>query len=119
MTLLLKSVGFHLDSIDYDGGCEMHKNGREYSPNAKNDNRHSINVKIACSKSKLVSHLSYRYVEYDGKENVAGTKNKTTACSCPIRETSNNNNTFWEVQSIGAFVQNRKPDASLALVSIS
>lgn len=122
MTLLLKSIGFRLNSIDYDehGVSKVKSNENGYDNQSESDinSSHSISVRISCSKSKMVSNLSYKYVEDGAKITPQkGAAALSTVCTCPKRELcTNNNNSFWEVQSSGTFSNQRKSMAALTLV---
>lgn len=138
LTLLLKSIGFRLESIDYDelrcwNGKKFGENGNGAStamptPTSASSIRtdaadqHYINVEISCSKSKIVSNLSLKF--NDGEAAAALTDApsaqhpmthplQTIACSCPKRETRNTNNSFWEIQSSGTFSNQRRSINSL------
>lgn len=141
LTLLLKSIGFRLESIDYDEFRSWSKKFGEkgngvstttttkttttMAPSTTNsiraDDHHYINVEISCSKSKIVSNLSLKLFD-DETSAAVGTidaqhpmtdPSKTIACSCPKRETRNTNNSFWEVQSSGTFSNQRRSINSL------
>lgn len=120
MTLLLKSIGFRLDSMDFDDrGTIFDKKSNENGHDSMSEpdvNSHSINVRITCSKSKLISNLSYKYTESDVKLMSRDGKIISTACTCPKREQHDNNNSFWEVQSSGTFANKRRSIGALALV---
>lgn len=132
LTLLLKSIGFRLESIDYDElrcwskKIGEHGNGASTTATATNPVRtdadhHYINVQISCSKSKIVSNLSLKF--NDGETAAVADAqqpptepSKTITCSCPKRETRNTNNSFWEVQSSGTF-SNQRRSINLLMVS--
>lgn len=119
MTLLLKSIGFRLNSIDFDELSMSDTKSNENDNTSESDiNSHSINVRITCSKSKIVSNLSYKYAEQSDAEKA--TPRTGTVCTCPKRESfNNNNNSFWEVQSSGTFANRRKSVGALILVWIA
>lgn len=124
LTLLLKSIGFRLESIDFDEFRSWGKkandcgNGIGASATTINSNRsdadhHYINVEISCSKSKIVSHLSFKINESDAgatdiQPHTMTDTTKLIACTCPKRESRNDNNSFWEVQSSGTFSNQRR-----------
>ncbi|XP_031625340.1 mucin-5AC-like [Contarinia nasturtii] len=152
LTLLLKSIGFRLESIDYDDARCWHKksneNGTASSATANSvrtdgnastasiaatDQQHYINVEISCSKSKIVSNLSLRFNDCETTTAASSTTTTPTtavdtqahttqapdspsrmiACSCPKREANDEQNSFWEVQSSGSFVNQRRSITSL------
>lgn len=136
LTLLLKSIGFRLESIDYDElrcwGKKTNDNGNASTAinsartdvssaagTVATDQQHYINVEISCSKSRLVSHLSLKFNEgvekgaADAQAHPIADSSKVIACSCPKRETRNANSSFWEVQSSGKFVNQRRSINSL------
>ncbi|XP_055296747.1 probable serine/threonine-protein kinase nek3 [Sitodiplosis mosellana] len=136
LTLLLKSIGFRLESIDYDelrcwSGKKFGENGNAASTatpastSATNSIRtdaadhHYINVEISCSKSKIVSNLSLKFnddepaVVTDAAQHPMTDPSKMIVCSCPKREMRNINNSFWEVQSSGTFSNQRRSINSL------
>lgn len=123
MTLLLKSIGFRLNSIDYDDNgvskFKSNENGYDNQSEINLNSGHSISVRISCSKSKMVSNLSYKYIEDEAKMTPKkGAAALSTVCTCPKREIcTNNNNSFWEVQSSGTFANQRI--AALAMVFFS
>lgn len=74
LTLLLKSIGFRLESIDYDEFRSWSKKTSEHGattastaataaskPIRTDADNHYINVEISCSKSKIVSNLSLKF----------------------------------------------------------
>lgn len=127
LTLLLKSIGFRLESIDFDEYRSWSKKSTENgngtggattANSGRTDADHNyIHVEISCSKSKIVSNLSMKFNDNetaatDAQATAATTSpSKSIACSCPKRETHNSNNTFWEVQSSGTFVQRHSINA--------
>lgn len=123
LTLLLKSIGFRLDSIDYDEfrnwskKSSEHGNGTNGGASAVNSihtdaDHHYINVEISCSKSKIVSNLTLKFNDSEtsvaSDAHTATSPSKLIACSCPKRESRNGNNSFWEVQSSGTFSNQRR-----------
>lgn len=127
LTLLLKSIGFRLESIDYDEFRSWGKKSNDCGNNTsgcassttttfnsgRSDADHHINVEISCSKSKIVSHLSFKIndsdtVATDAYAHSTTDPAKLMACSCPKRESRTDNNSFWEVQSSGTFVNQRR-----------
>lgn len=122
LTLLLKSIGFRLESIDYDEFRSWGKkfndcgNGIGASATTINSNRtdaDQITVEISCSKSKIVSHLSFKISDseaaaMDTQTHTTADTTKLMACTCPKREPRNDNNSFWEVQSSGTFSNQRR-----------
>lgn len=124
LTLLLKSIGFRLNSIDFDErhfsqkNANENENGASSIKNSQSDiDYNSINVQISCSKSKIVSNLSFKFD--DSEVDVATTmdSNKLATCTCPKREQRDTNNSFWEVQSSGTFVNPRRSMNVLMMVS--
>lgn len=128
LTLLLKSIGFRLNSIDFD---EQHfaakKNGDGMaaatvgtSPKHQQADTgdHFINVQISCSKSEIVSHLSLKLNgDHKATDTATVEPNKcTAACTCPKREKHDDNNSFWEVQSSGTFANRRRSMNALLMV---
>lgn len=119
MTLILKSVGFRLESLDFGeeklngfkNTANINTNSSNNVPLAKTPSppsanpAHFLNVEISCSKSKIVSRLSYKFGESDGNTGAAGTMNR---CTCPSKEMTDKNNSFWEIQSTGTFVNQRR-----------
>lgn len=134
LTLLLKSIGFRLESIDYDELRSWNKktnveNGMAAATlnSGRTDADHNyIHVEISCSKSKIVSNLSLKL--NDNETSATDAETTTTAattsplkaivCSCPKRETRNSNNSFWEVQSTGTFANQRRSINALMVNSI-
>lgn len=108
LTLLLKSIGFRLDSIDYDELRSWGKKMTENGTGRADADHHSIDVQISCSKSKIVSHLSFKLNENEIGAAAATDPVKSMACSCPKREPRSDNNSFWEVQSSGTFANQRR-----------
>lgn len=121
LTLLLKSIGFRLESIDFDEYRSWSKKtsengtGNATSNSGRADADHNyIHVEISCSKSKIVSNLSLKLNDNetaasDSQISAAATSpSKSIACSCPKRETCNASNSFWEVQSSGTFANQRR-----------
>lgn len=126
LTLLLKSIGFRLDSIDYDEFRSWFKKMNDYgSTNAgsatstntrtsSDADHHYINVEISCSKSKIVSNLSFKIndnaiAETDVMSSHASTDpTKFMTCTCPKRESRSSSNSFWDVQRSGTFANQRR-----------
>lgn len=135
LTLLLKSIGFRLDSIDYDEFRSWYKkindygNGGSSSTATSTTNAHGrtttdtdyhyINVEISCSKSKIVSNLSFKIndnneiAETDGLSSSSSSHaptdpTKFMTCTCPKRESRSSSNSFWEVQRSGTFANQRR-----------
>lgn len=103
MTLMLKSIGFRLESIDYvsdEGRFSLPGSASEKEPVLKGD-ADTIFVDITCSKSKLVSRLSYKFNQDGAMAAVP------THCTCPRRE-SVADNSFWEIQSSGSFINQQR-----------
>lgn len=99
MTLLLKAIGFRLDSIDYNGDEQNNSflhNTENDKDTMKNDSD-TIYVNIKCTKSKLLSRLSYKFNQDGGAATIP------TNCTCPRKETVADNS-FWEIQSSGSFI---------------
>lgn len=103
LTLMLKSIGFRLDSIDYNaqrfsGGkiSDIKTDDVTSVPAAKNAN--FISVDISCGKSKIISRMSYK---------LNNTDDQSSQCTCPKKETVADNS-FWEIQSSGSFVNQRR-----------
>lgn len=108
VTLMLKSIGFRLDSIDFNaqrfcgGKISDHKADDVMSsplPAAKEANY--ISVEISCGKSKIISRLSYKLS--DDEQSVS----PSSQCTCPKKE-GTVDNSFWEIQSSGTFVNQRR-----------
>ena len=106
LTLVLKSCGFRLESIDYsdslntnggtNGGAVGINSSKSTSPSSTTvDNEDSITIDISCSRSKIVSRLKYKF-------------GADESCSCPPKDEVAGNNSFWEVQASGAFSNNRR-----------
>lgn len=129
LTLLLKAIGFRLNSIDFDE--HRFTNGKSklstqtpskptMSPLTQSDYDHYVNIEITCSKSKIVSHLSYKLDDNDAT-NGATTQliksTKSNVCTCPKPKTIGNNNSFWEVQSTGSFANQKRSMNGLLIVS--
>lgn len=136
LTLLLKSIGFRLESIDYDEfrswGKKSNDCGNGNSSIASSTTtpysvrsdveQHFINVEISCSKSKIVSNLSFKFNECDtvASDTMANSLTdsvKLMTCTCPKREPRNDNSSFWEVQSSGTFQSNQRRSINALLVS--
>lgn len=132
LTLLLKSIGFRLESIDYDEfRCWNKKSGENGIGAAANASatggvatdadQHYINVEITCTKSKIVSNLSLKFNETDADHatdaHQAPDPTKSITCTCPKREPSKDNNSFWEVQSSGTFANPRRLSINALMVS--
>lgn len=134
LTLLLKSIGFRLDSIDYDEFRSWCKKMNDYgstngasatstnSARTANADHHYINVEISCSKSKIVSNLSFKINDNEIAEtDVMPSSHATTdptkfmTCTCPKRESRSSSNSFWEVQRSGTFA-NRRGSVNALLV---
>lgn len=120
LTLLLKSIGFRLNSIDFDERHISQKNPNENEngvPQSDVD-YNSINVQISCSKSKIISNLSFKFndTEVDATTTTMEPA-KLATCTCPKREQRDTNNSFWEVQSSGTFVNPRRSMNALMMVS--
>lgn len=105
---MLKSIGFRLDSIDFNahrfsGGkiCDVKTDDlmATSSPAAKDSN--FISVDISCGKSKIISRLSYKLSNDD---QLAPTSSN---CTCPKKD-SVTDNSFWEIQSSGSFANQRR-----------
>lgn len=103
LTLMLKSIGFRLDSIDFNaqrfsGGkiSDIKADDVTAVPAAKDSN--FISVDISCGKSKIISRLSYKLNNAD---------DHLSQCTCPKKETVAENS-FWEIQSSGSFVSQRR-----------
>lgn len=120
LTLILKSIGFRLESLDFDddklNGLKNTANintnsmnniplAKTPSPPSTNSSSHFLNVEISCSKSKIVSRLSFKFGENDSN---AGATSALSSCTCPSKEMTDNNNSFWEIQSTGTFVNQRR-----------
>lgn len=126
LTLLLKSIGFRLNSIDFDEqhfAGKMNGNGTRSagtSPtNQQAAGEHFINVQISCSQSKIVSNLSLNMgAEHNAMDAASIDPNKCAACTCPKREQRENNNSFWEVQSTGTFANRRRSMNTLLMVML-
>lgn len=133
LTLLLKSIGFRLDSIDYDEFRSWCKRVNDYgngngngasatsttntARNTADADHHYISVEISCSKSKIVSNLSFKINDNNGiaETNVMSSSSppptdptKFMACTCPKRESRSSSNSFWEVQRSGTFANRRR-----------
>lgn len=125
LTLLLHCIGFRLDSIDYDEFRRWNKKSNDYGSNASasatsintarsaDADHHYINVEISCSKSKIVSNLSYKFndseiAETEPLSNTTSDPTKFMTCTCPKRESRSNLNSFWEVQRSGTFANQRR-----------
>lgn len=131
LTLLLKSIGFRLESIDFDelrcwskkSGENVHEVGAAAVSDTNfthSDEQHFINVEISCSKSKIVSKLSLKFNETDATATDAHkmpSPTNTIACTCPKREPLHDNNSFWEVQSSGTFANPRRLSINALMVS--
>lgn len=101
LTLILKSLGFRLDSIDFkEVNSHLIVDSERLTPDKFDPN--AISVTILCGKSKLESRLSYKFTNTD--EMIE----KRSVCTCPKKET-NMDNSFWEVQSSGSFMNHRRP----------
>lgn len=136
LTLLLKSIGFRLDSIDYNEFRSWSKklndygNSRSASATSTNAIRtadvdyHYINVEISCSKSKIVSNLSFKINDSEIAEVISSHAATTTdpmkfmACTCPKRESRSNSNSFWEVQRSGTFANQRRSANGLLVCKV-
>ncbi|XP_055373078.1 uncharacterized protein LOC129606672 [Condylostylus longicornis] len=79
LTLLLKSIGFQLQSLEFFSKPD--------------DEAKDIEIEIKCKRSGLHSKL----------------KMITNNCTCPINDPSSNNNSFWEVQGIAPVSGLMKP----------
>lgn len=106
LTLLLKSIGFRLESIDFNehrfsGGKMLDNTNTIPSPTKVND-ANFIHVEISCSKSKIISRLSYKFND-DGANAAA-----PSTCTCPPKTIVDNNNSFWEIQTTGTFTNQRR-----------
>lgn len=123
LTLLLHSIGFRLNSIDYDELRRWNKKSNNYgsgvstaSTNAAcstDADHHYINVEISCSQSKIVSNLSYKISDSEISETEPSShtipdSTKFMACTCPKRESRSGLNSFWEVQRSGTFANQRR-----------
>lgn len=132
LTLLLHCIGFRLDAIDYDEFHRWNKKASDcggasanVSTTSTNTARsadagqHYINVEISCSKSKIVSHLSYKINDSEiadadrissssSSHTTASDPTRFMACTCPKRESRSNLNSFWEVQRSGTFAHQRR-----------
>lgn len=136
LTLLLKSIGFRLDSIDYDefrswckkindfgngGGQAAAATSTTNARTTADADHHYINVEISCSKSKIVSNLSFKIndsneiAETDVLPSSSSSSShaptdptKFMACTCPKRESRSSSNSFWEVQRSGTFANRRR-----------
>lgn len=106
LTMILKSIGFRLDSFDFqakathtaaNGGARIENDcipmAKSLSPQSKSDDD-VISVQIACGKSNIVSRMTYRLRD-------------SADCSCPDMASVNNNNSFWEIQATGPFSNRR------------
>lgn len=122
LTLLLKSIGFRLNSIDYDAehfaakrqpGDGASSAGTSPKSQQADTGDHFISVQISCSKSEIVSNLSLKVSGSDDRKvdddnaTVSVEQAKCTACTCPKREPRDDNNSFWEIQSSGTFANRR------------
>lgn len=131
LTLLLKSIGFRLDSIDYDELRSWCKRVNDYgnencasattttntARNTTDADHHYISVEISCSKSKIVSNLSFKIndnneiAETDVLSSASQPPTDPTkfmTCTCPKRESRSSSNSFWEVQRSGTFANQRR-----------
>lgn len=107
LTLILKSIGFRLESLDIDkkagngvnicstgnANAECFPTAKSLSP-TKQDDGNVISVQITCGKSNIVSRMTY-------------TMNDDHDCTCPHDAVMLKNTAFWEVQSTGLFVNGR------------
>lgn len=133
LTLLLKSIGFRLDSIDYDeirSWCKRANdcgNGNSASATTTtNADQHYISVEISCSKSKIVSNLSFQINDNNeiAETDVLSLSEATTdptkfmACTCPKRESRSSSNSFWEVQRSGTFANQRRSVNGLLVCNV-
>lgn len=148
LTLLLKSIGFRLDSIDYDEFRSWYKKTNDYGNGGSaseamstasttntthartaDADHHYINVEISCSKSKIVSNLSFKINDNNeiAETDVLPSSSASSAssassssshaptdptkfmtCTCPKRESRFDSNSFWEVQRSGTFANQRR-----------
>lgn len=125
LTLLLKSIGFRLNSIDFDAqhfaakrqpGDGTPSAGTSPTSQQADAGDHRIDVQISCSQSRIVSNLSLKLREATDAVAAAPVElAKCTACTCPKRAQRDDNNSFWEIQSSGTFA-NRRPNV-LRMVS--
>lgn len=106
LTLMLKSIGFRLDSIDFN--AQRFSGGKisdlkaddvmaSSSPAARDAN--FISVDISCGKSKIISRLSFKLSNDD--------QSMSSQCTCPKKDAIVDNS-FWEIQSSGSFVNQRR-----------
>lgn len=104
MTLMLKAIGFRLDSIDYSGDDRNNLNENDNVIDSDGSHKHdsdTIYVNINCTKSKLMSRLSYKFNQDGGSATIP------THCTCPRKETVADNS-FWEIQSSGSFINQQQ-----------
>lgn len=118
LTLLLKSIGFRLNSIDIDAqhfaakrqpGDGTPSAGTSPTSQQADAGDHCIDVQISCSQSQIVSNLSLQLRAATDTVATAPVElaKCTAACTCPKREQRDDNNSFWEVQSSGTFANRR------------
>lgn len=107
LTLILKSIGFRLESLDIDmksgngenisntdhGSAESFPPAKSLSP-SKQEDGNTIRVQITCGKSNIVSRMTYAM-------------NDDNDCTCPHDAVMLKNTAFWEVQSTGLFINGR------------
>lgn len=101
LTLILKSIGFRLESIDFNasrfsgGRIADWKADEVISSPAKSSANDSqfISVDISCGKSKIISRMSYRL-------------SNDAQCTCP-KQDATVDNSFWDIQSSGSFANHR------------
>lgn len=127
LTLLLKSIGFRLESIDYDEFRSWSKKSGSVGNSAttiepvRAEADHYINVEISCSKSKMVSNLSLKTNETEttatDAPHTTTDSAKSVICTCPKREPRKDSNSFWEVQSSGTFANQRRCSVNALMVS--
>lgn len=108
LTLLLKSIGFRLDSIDFSAQrfasgkiSDIKADDAMSSPLLATKESNFISVNISCGKSKIISRMSYKLSNDDQLAP------SLSHCTCPKKEV-NVDNSFWEIQSSGSFVNQRR-----------
>lgn len=109
LTLMLKSIGFRLESIDFNaqrfsGGkiADIKSDDVMASPSPASKDANFISVDISCGKSKIISRLSYKLSDDDQLMS-----SLSSQCTCPKKEATVDNS-FWEIQSSGSFVNQRR-----------
>lgn len=126
--MILKSIGFRLESLDFNeekfngvkSNAYVNSDTSNNIPMAKTPSPPSANasnylsVEIACSKSKIVSRLSFKFGESDD----GATNGVKSSCTCPNKDATKYNNSFWEIQSTGTFVNPRRSFSGPTKVSL-